>query len=250
MGAPRPSRHNPYFDLLDACKQRGCPICTLVLGVVRHYLEAIVYECVNDPPTRIAVVASHGYCNDHTWQLHEMRASLGAAIMYRDVLRGVMNSIAVRSAGSRLSLFAPRKYYLGVLSRLTSFVNSAEPPGIGRSLADPHAACPACQVRERSELGYLGALLEHIDEMEFLEAFRGTGGLCIVHLDQAASTARDIAAVDRLLAVQVELLQSLDAELSEFLRKQDYRFRAEDIGHEGDSWIRALAMVAGKRGVR
>jgi hypothetical protein len=250
VGEPRPSKHSPYFDVLDACRQRGCPICTLVLGVVRHYLDAIVYECVNDPPTRIAVVAAHGYCNDHSWQLREMRASLGAAIMYRDVLRQVMNSIAARQPGTRLRLFASRKLGTSVLGRITSIVNGAEPPGMGQSLSDPHLACPACQVRERSEFGYLGALLENIGDAEFVEVFRGSGGLCIVHLDQAASSARDIAALDRLLAVQVDLLQELDSELSEFLRKQDYRFGAKDIGREGDSWIRALAMVAGKPGIR
>ncbi len=42
----------------------------------------------------------------------------------------------------------------------------------------------------------------------------------------------------------------LHRELGEFMRKHDYRFRAEEMGATSDSWIRAIAMVAGKMGVR
>jgi hypothetical protein len=244
------SKHNTYYDLLDACKHQGCPVCTLTLSVVRHYLTSIVYESVNDPPTRIAVVAARGYCNDHSWELHEIRASLGTAIIYRDILREAVASIAERPAGSRRSLFSSRRSSIGVINWISAIVNGAEPYGAGQSLSDPHTACPACQVRERSELVYLGKLLEHISDIEFVEMFRGSGGLCMVHLDQAACTARDVEALDRLLSIQLELLRSLDEELGEFLRKHDYRFCTEVMGRESDSWIRALAMVAGKPGIR
>ena len=45
-------------------------------------------------------------------------------------------------------------------------------------------------------------------------------------------------------------MQSLLAELSEFIRKHDYRFTGEGMGEEGTSWIRAIEMVAGKWGIR
>jgi len=37
----------------------------------------------------------------------------------------------------------------------------------------------------------------------------------------------------------------LHAELAELIRKNDYRFMKEGLGKEGDSWLRALAMVIG-----
>ena len=39
-------------------------------------------------------------------------------------------------------------------------------------------------------------------------------------------------------------------ECGEFLRKHEYRFKDESMGAEGDSWIRAIAMVAGQPGIR
>lgn len=71
-----------------------------------------------------------------------------------------------------------------------------------------------------------------------------------MHLDQAGVATRDAAALDQLLSLQGEALAALDGQLSEFLRKHDYRFREEGMGAESDSWIRAIAMVAGKPGIR
>ena len=36
----------------------------------------------------------------------------------------------------------------------------------------------------------------------------------------------------------------------EFLLKHGFRFKDESMGAEGDSWIRAIAMVAGQPGIR
>ncbi len=44
--------------------------------------------------------------------------------------------------------------------------------------------------------------------------------------------------------------QALRDELAEFIRKQDYRFRDEGLGAEGDAWIRAIAQVSGARHLR
>lgn len=249
MQAPRVSKHEAYYELMDACKVRGCPICRLALHGVRHYLDSILYESINDPPTRIGIVASRGYCNDHSWQLRDMRAGLGAAILYRDVIRQVVSSIRERAVGEPLHVFSTRRRD-SVLGRITAMVNGDEVGSGKLSLADPHTACPACQVRERCEQMYLGLLLDVTDDLEFLEAFRSTGGLCFVHIDQAAAWTHDEVALDRLLGIEVELLSALDVELGEFLRKHDYRFAREARGGEVDSWIRALAVVAGQPGIR
>jgi hypothetical protein len=105
-------------------------------------------------------------------------------------------------------------------------------------------------LREQAEMLYLGVLLEHIRESEAAAAFRGSAGLCLVHLDRGAEMARNKAALNCLLKLERELLRALDADLSEFARKHDYRFRGEKVGAEGDSWIRAIGLVAGKQGIR
>jgi hypothetical protein len=245
MGRREPDRHTAYFDLLAACKQEGCPICTLTLAAVAHYLDAIIYESVNDPPTRMELVAAAGYCNEHSWQLRHMGAALGAAIMYRDVLRRAAEALDRGPGRDGLQLFPgrlrarwPRRWLPG-RTRAGS-----------QDLADPHTSCPACLMREHAELLYLGVLLEHIGETEATAAFRVSAGLCLVHLDRTVAIAGKRAALGRLLDLEGELLRALDEDLSEFARKHDYRYQGEKIGAEGDAWIRAIGAVAGKPGIR
>lgn len=56
-----------FFRLLDACAKSGCPACRLVEDDGRRYLDALVYEQVNDPDTRRCIRAAWGFCNWHTW---------------------------------------------------------------------------------------------------------------------------------------------------------------------------------------
>ncbi len=244
MRRREPDKHTAYFDLLEACRQEGCPVCTLTLAAVTHYLDAIIYESVNDPPTRLELVAATGYCNVHSWKLRDMGAALGAAIMYRDVLRQAAKALGRRSGREGSRLFAGGRS--GWPPRwLRSRARARE-----REFGDPHTSCPACRMREHAERLYIGVLLEHVREQEAASAFRGSTGLCLVHLDRAAAIARKKAALDRLLQLEGELLGELDADLSEFARKHDYRFRGEKIGAEGDAWLRAIGLVAGKPGIR
>lgn len=245
-----PSKHTAYYDLLDACRQGGCPICTCALAVVRHYLDGIVYEQVNDAPLRQAVVAARGLCNDHAWLLRDLRAGLGAAILFRDVLAQVAARIKHRPPAEPFSLFAAPGTESGLRTWLAGLVGGGG--GALRLLgsADPHLDCPVCGMRERTELLYLGALLEHLGEEPMEQAFCTSGGLCLVHLDQAARTIGSGTALTRLLDLEGTVLEGLGHDLDTFIRKHDYRFRDEAPGGETDAWIRAIALVAGKPGVR
>jgi hypothetical protein len=210
-----------------------------------------MYENVNDPQTRDAVVAARGYCNDHSWQLRAMSgAAFGTALMYRDVLQHIAEEIGRQPAGRRRAIFTTDRSGGKLLHRLAGLTGSSEGNGKSRGITDPHVACPACRVRERYERIYLGVLLDHLDEEAFRRALQGAGGLCLVHLDRASATTRNAHALERLWDVQRACMQSLLAELSEFIRKHDYRFTAEGVGTEGTSWIRAIAMVAGKQDIR
>jgi hypothetical protein len=245
----RRSKHTVYFELRDACTKGGCPICTLVLDAVARYMDGVIYENVNDPPTRDAVVAARGYCNTHSWRLREMGAGFGTALMYRDVLRHLSEEIAGSAGGSGLALFGDGRKG-GLLDRLAGLAGSADAGTKGQAAPDPHVACPACQARGRYEALYLGALLDHLGDEELAQACRAAGGLCLVHLDQAIATARDAAALQYLLDLERDCMARLTRELSEFIRKHDYRFRSEGMGAEGNAWIRAIELVAGKPGIR
>jgi len=246
----QPDKHTVYYELLDACAVSGCPICALTLTAVTSYLQAITYEHVNDPEFRDAIVAARGYCNDHSWRLRELRVALGTALMYRDVIRDAAAELARPSTGGRPDLFGAGQGQGGMRDRLAALAGRGTPDrGDGR-IVDPHRACPACQERDRYELLYLEALLSHIQDERMSQAFRDAGGLCMVHLDRLIATTRQTAALARLIALQRECLLRLHDELTEFIRKNDYRFSSEGMGVERDSWVRAVEIVAGKPGIR
>jgi hypothetical protein len=223
----------------------------MTLDTVVRYLDIVIYENVNDPQTRDAVVAARGYCNEHSWQLRATSgAAFGTALMYRDVLQHVAEEIGRQPVGGHRDIFTPDRSDGGLLDRLAKLAGRADADGKGCGITDPHVACPACQTRKRYEVIYLGVLLDHLGAEEFTQALQSAGGLCLVHLDQARTVTRDAHALERLWAVQRACMQSLLEELREFIRKHDYRFAGEGIGTEGTSWIRAIVMVAGKQGIR
>jgi hypothetical protein len=223
----------------------------MALDTVARYLDILIYENVNDPQTRDAVVAARGYCNGHSWQLRATSgAAFGTALMYRDVLQHVAEEIGRQLPGAHRDLFATGRNDGGLLKRLATLTGRSDSDGQGRGITDPHLACPACRVRERYERIYLGVLLDHLGAEEFTRALQSAGGLCLVHLDRARVTTRNMRALERLSEVQNACMQSLLEELSEFIRKHDYRFTGEGMGEEGTSWIRAIEMVAGKQGIR
>jgi len=260
MGRQRPrARHNLYYDLRDACHGADCPVCTVAQRMVARYLEAIIAESVNDPPIRDAVTAARGYCNSHSWTLRELNAGLGTAMMYGSVIRRVADSLAVGPSGPLPNVFpassprrtgGPLQWLTALVGRLRTGRAIAAP--LATALPDPHRTCPACLVREQHELTCIDTLLGHIRDADgaLSAAFEGSGGLCLVHLDQTIGAARDRAALARLLELQQGRMRALGAELAEFIRKHDYRFTSEGMGAEGTSWQRAIEMVAGKRGMR
>ncbi len=81
-------------------------------------------------------------------------------------------------------------------------------------------------------------------------SLQSSAGLCLVHLRRALALAPNAAAFNFVRDVTDVQLARLVGELTEYIRKCDYRFSAEVFGPEADSWRRALAAVAGARGLR
>jgi hypothetical protein len=232
-----------HFDIIDACAQPGCPLCRLSDAVVQRYLDAILYEAVNDPPTRAVLTRSQGYCNDHAWRLTQATggAALGVALIYRGLLTDIGAALDGARYDQRRSLFkpdrdSPRRVAAGL------------PP---RSL-QAELGCPACAQRDQMEALAARALVEALARRDALmqAALAASAGLCLVHLRAALALAPNTAAFDFLRDDARQHLARLAAELSEYIRKNDYRFAGEPIGAEGDSWQRALAALVGTRGLR
>jgi len=245
MGKRHP-RLLSYFDVLEACAEPGCPLCRLSERKVNRYLDGIMYEYVNDPGTRGQLRRSLGYCNEHAWRLPETGGgpALGIAIIYRDLAGQALS----RLENPRYA--APRRFSL---RRLVEVLDRDRPTAATESvLRRLEEQCPACAHRDTMEDIALIAVLEALarGDERMQTALNASSGLCLPHLRRALELVRDEVAFECLAKIAQEKLAALNDELGELLRKSDYRFNKGDFGPERDSWRRAIAWVAGSRGVR
>lgn len=66
------SKYISYFKLQEALTQPGCPLCTLIDQHSLRYLDALLYERVNDGGTCQELRQSLGFCNWHAWKAMEI----------------------------------------------------------------------------------------------------------------------------------------------------------------------------------
>ena len=233
------SKFIAYFQLLDAFKKPGCPVCALLEEGALKALDGLMYEQVNDPYTRDRLIESHGFCNWHAWMLPSVHNSaLGVALIYRHLLEETLGHL---QAASRE--VAPRGRWQRLWERLSG--SRTEPLPI-LAWRRKKKSCYLCAFARRSEESELQTILEFLGEQEFAEAFARSAGLCQPHLYMAMTLGRDHPNLRTLLAMQTQRWQDLVWELREFARKFDYRYADEAKGRESSSWHRALDAFVGR----
>ena len=230
------------YNLLEACRAAGCPICRLEQKSVERYLDNQFYENVNSPKWRDRLRASHGFCHEHAWLGVNQRLgdALGYSIIYRDIVNSVLTQLNEKdspgpSPRRQMSLLrqvpeATRKMIAKVLPALT-----------------PRKRCPVCEHRDETTHNTLAVLVEELETPEMTNALQASEGLCLPHLRLAFERVKDTSACETLLTIHRAKLESLRAELSEFIRKNDYQAIKEGFGKEGDAWLRAISMITGNR---
>lgn len=209
------------YELRLAFHKPGCPVCSLVQRAGARYIEGTFNESMLDPGIRQKLVISNGFCYEHTWESINLKLSdaLGHAILYQDLVKDAIKKIGEneRDTGSKLA-----------------------------SALEPATACPACQVEEAALERIVNTIAIAILKQDFVAEFKGSSGICIPHLKfllpKLDANRRAI-----VFSIQQACLENLKAELAEFIRKSDYRFRDEIIGKEGDSYKRAADLIKGKR---
>jgi hypothetical protein len=214
------------YELLQAFDQPGCPICRLTADSVHHYLEALMYEYVNEVPTHLAVRAARGFCPSHAWHIQDQinASALGIAILYEGLVRNMLNDMGevTPESGRR---------------QITQAANALKSRG----------PCPACEHRATVEDHLLRNLLDHLDQNEFVEGFRRSAGLCLPHLRLTLEHPAPPAAKALLIASQQQIWWQLQRDLAEFVRKNDYRTIREAMGDEGTSPRRAIEQMSGSK---
>jgi hypothetical protein len=228
-----------YHEVIDACGQPGCPICRLGFRASERYLAGLIYDSVNDVPTRARLRQSWGFCHQHSWRAPEAgeSAPLGLAMIYRDLLVNVgrkLDASTYQAQGSTL---------------WRKLRDKAGKPGKAAELEElaTTAGCPACERQEEMEGLAITAVVHTLAQQDprMNDALSQSDGFCLTHLQQALANAGSQTAFDTLLRHSRRKIESLVAELDEFIRKNDHRFQHEGFQEEADSWRRAIRLIAG-----
>jgi hypothetical protein len=229
------------YNLLEACRKPGCPVCRLEQRSVERYLDNQFYENVNSTELRDWLRASLGFCYEHTWLAVDQRLgdALGFSIIYHDVINAILRRLEDR-VPSRAS-----RRWTAVLTQLPEKMRKR----VERMLyaLTPQKRCPACQHRDEMTHMIISGLVKELETPEMVDALLASDGLCLRHLKQALEHVKDVSVCERLLSIHREKLESLRVELTEFIRKNDYQFMAEGFGKEGNAWLRAVGMLLGNR---
>jgi hypothetical protein len=231
-----------FFELRDALAEPGCALCRLKNHSADRFLDTLLWESVNDPARRREIRRARGFCHEHGWALVRATASVGVAIIARDVLQSLLETMenAAFRATHPLSL---RRVQEAVGSRRPSAATAE----VVASL-EPEAPCPACVWAGRMEDIYLDTLLRNLTNEDGLQAdYEASDGLCLPHFRQALARVRKEAAYDALMSAQRAAWERLVAQLGESIRKSDYHHLDEAWGEEAGAWLRGVAALVGAR---
>ena len=65
---PAPNKYIPYYDdIIEAMAGTGCAFCTLQLRAAERYIDALLWESVNDPRYPAGAAAGPGCGAGHRW---------------------------------------------------------------------------------------------------------------------------------------------------------------------------------------
>jgi len=233
------------YNVLQACRESVCPLCWLEQQSVERYLDNQFYENVNSPKWRDQLRASLGFCHEHAWLGVDQRLgdALGYSIIYRDLVNSVLRQWEDNRGSAPIPTRRPplRRQLPESARNVSKKVREA---------LLPRKRCPVCEQRDHTTHTYISVLIEQLGTQEMITALQESEGLCLPHLHLALERANDGPVSEQLLDIHRLKLESLRAELEEFIRKNDYQAVDESIGKEGDAWLRAIGMLVGRRKAR
>jgi hypothetical protein len=221
-----------YYDLVEALRQRGCAVCRLLERDSERFLDALLYEFVVDRTQQKIFRASRGLCAPHSEQMLSLSGyGVGIAVLADSVLWELENIV-------NQPLAADKRLF--------------RRDAAGAALADKLEAerqCPCCETLASSETRYAEALAEFTRDSAMNEAFRASDGLCLPHFRAALRAIGKADDVEMFVSIQKAAWGRLRAELELYRDKLGERRSGEVIGAEGDSWQRAVRLLASTQGV-
>jgi len=208
-----PEKFTSYYNLLDCFREKGCPLCSWIDKAIYRYLDSLLYEHVNDPEVRSDLRRSLGFCPAHAACFIKVGDALGVGLIYQDLLHTLMADFPTRK----------------------------------ETLIKAESPCPACRLVQDVEKRAAYLFHSYFRDRDFQAALQTAAPLCLSHCARILEQLRDKSYQKQFLEIQQTKMEKLYRELSEFIRKHDYRFQEEGLSpEEADSWKRAVMLFVGQ----
>ena len=199
-----------YYDFMDMFENDDCPICQMRQKWAHDFIDAFLYEGVNDKGFRKSIRENGGVCRRHAYNMMEQGDPLAHAILYSDLIGDYLKDI-----------------------------DKKKKPG-----------CFICEKeKDADEIMYRAFMTYFTTDADFYNKFAETKScICKPHLKELKQMfKKNKTEISALYDVQIANLEAAKEHLDEIIRKHDYRFIDEKLtDDERLAWQRAVKLMVGR----
>jgi len=215
------NKHLPFFSLIDALKQKDCPLCYLIVNSIESYFDTLLYEDINDIGFKKKFREQSGFCNFHSYKLLKYNDGLAVSLTYRDVIK----------------------------KKITQYNNKAKKNN--KSNKKSTKQCLVCNVANDSEERYFSIMIEYLEDKEFKNAFIKSEGLCIPHFDIIIKKLKMVPAW--FMKFHKSKYETILKQLNKFIESCNFSLgdrRPVITKEEKDVWEKAVKIFSGYEGMK
>lgn len=244
--------HVRIFQALE--KGENCFLCRLEGRLEQRFIETYLSELVMNPKAREKIIESRGFCNYHSYKMFVSATNpasedyLGMALILKSVTEQLLEDVK-NQQNIKFVRTKPWKLNLKRSAESICDIRLAKP-------VSNEVKCPACDyVSKMMRLYIEGFLNEITKDEEMWKLFDKSKGMCMPHhimtlcIATSTSNERLELVIKRIIGKQIQTLERLQKDLSEYIKKQDYRFSSKEKARTEESVGRSLTQVVGKRGI-
>jgi len=234
-------------------KGENCFLCHLEGRLEQRFIETYLSELVMDPKAREEIVESRGFCNYHSYKILVSATNptsedcLGMALILKSVTEQLLEDVK----DHKNIKFVGTKLWKLDLKRSVGSVHDIR---LSKPVSN-EVECPACDHVSKMMMLYIeGFLSEITQDEEMWRLYDKSKGMCMPHYVMTLCVATSISngefepVIKRLIEKQIQALERLQKDLSEYIEKQDYRFSSRERARTEESVGRGLKQLVGKRG--
>jgi len=235
-------------------KEENCFLCHLEGRLEQRFIETYLGELVMDPKARERIVESRGFCNYHSYKMFVSASDpasedgLGMALILKSVTEQLLEDVKDHK---NIKFLGTKTWKLNLKRSAGSIHNIRLSKPVSNVVE-----CPACDhVSKMMRLYIEGFLSEIIQDEEIWKLYDKSKGMCMPHYIITLCVATSISngefeqVIKKLIEKQIQTLESLQKDLSEYIKKQDYRFSSREKAEVEESIGRGLKQLVGKRGI-